>query len=158
MGRSLARLPASLAGRCCLRLRNGQPEQIRLRAWLDRYDGPVPTYRIELATSVGKYISPYTATAPDMFRALVRLRRQLEPDGLTVAVQGSRRDIYLSGMMADMHGGTKVYVIRPGLPTRFEDLVQTLDDALPDQAVTVAEQGAFLEAWLAERNEQLQRP
>jgi hypothetical protein len=37
-----------------------------------------------------------------MFEALVRLRRQLEPDGLMIAVQGARRDTYPSGMARDM--------------------------------------------------------
>lgn len=143
--------PRLLTDRDVVVTRNGQHEPTRLRGWLDGYDGPVPSYRIELVTPVGSHTCPYTATAPDMFRALVRLRRQLEPDGLMVAVQGSRRDIYLSGMMADMHGGTRVYVIRPGLAVRREDLVETLGDASPGQAVTVDEQRAFLEAWLAAR-------
>jgi hypothetical protein len=97
---------------------------------------------------------PYTATGPDMFEALVRLRRQLEPDGLRVAVQGSRRDTYPSGMARDMGGGTKVYVMRPGLPARPEDLVEALDDAPLDQMATVAEQQAFFDAWLAEPGKQ----
>jgi hypothetical protein len=84
-----------------------------------------------------------------MFEALVRLRRQLEPDGLMVAVQGARRDTYPSGMARDMGGGMKVYVMRPGQPGR-PDLVETLDDAPPDQMATVDEQRAFFEAWLAE--------
>ncbi|HEX4287774.1 MAG TPA: hypothetical protein VH021_02595, partial [Trebonia sp.] len=91
-------------------IRDGQPEPTRLRGWLDGYDGPMPTYRIELVTRAGNYTCPYTATGPDMFEALVRLRRQLEPDGLTVAVQGARRDTHPSGMLRDMGGGLQVYV------------------------------------------------
>ena len=101
-------------------IRIDRPEQTRLRGWLDGYDGPVPTYRIELVARVGSYTCPYTATGPDMFEALVRLRRQLEPDGLMVAVQGSRRDTYPSGMARDMGGGMQVYIMRPGLPGRRE--------------------------------------
>lgn len=84
-----------------------------------------------------------------MFGALVRLRRQLEPDGLMVAVQGARRDTYPSGMARDMDGGKQVHIMRPGLPGRWEDLVKTLDDASPDQIATVDEQRAFSEAWRA---------
>jgi hypothetical protein len=51
---------------------------------------------------LGSYTCPYTATGPDMFEALVRLRRQLEPDGLMIAVQGARRDTYPSGMARDV--------------------------------------------------------
>ncbi len=114
----------------------------------------MPTYRIELVTRIGRYSSPYTATAPDMFETLVRLRRQLEPDGLTVAVQGARRDTYPSGMALDMGGGMKIYVLHPGLRASRADLVETLDDAPPEQLGTVEEQRSFAEAWLADPNKQ----
>jgi hypothetical protein len=114
----------------------------------------MPSYRIELVARAGNYTCPYTATAPDMFEALVRPRRQLEPDGLIVAVQGARRDTYPSGMARDMGGGMRVYVMRPGLRARREDPVETLDDAPPDQIATVDEQRAFAEAWQAEPRKQ----
>ena len=91
----------------------------------------------------GNYTCPYTATGPDMFEALVRLRRQLEPDGMMVAVQGSRRDTFPSGMARDMTGGLQVYAMRPGRNARMKDLVGTLDDAPPDQLATVDEQRAL---------------
>ena len=141
--------PRLLADRDVVVVRDGQPEQTRPRGWLDGYDGPVPAYRIELVIRLGNYTCPYTATGPDMFEALVRLRRQLEPDGLMVAVQGSRRDTYPSGMARDMGGGMQVYIMRPGLPGRREDLVRTLDDASPGQIATVEDQRAFAEAWRA---------
>jgi hypothetical protein len=118
---------------------DGEPEQTRLRGWLDGHDGPVPAYRIELVTRLGRYTCPYTATGPDMFEALVRVRRQLEPDSLMVAVQGSRRDTYPSGMARDMGGGMPVYILRPGLRGHLEDLVKTLDDAPLGQIATVDE-------------------
>jgi hypothetical protein len=142
--------PRLLADRVVVIFRDGRPEQARLRGWLDGHDGPVSVYRIELSTRLGSWTCPYTATGPDMFEALVRLRRQLEPDGLMVAVQGSRRDAYPSGMARDMGGGMQVYVMRPGLRGRREDLVKTLDDAPPEQIATVDEQRAFAEAWRAD--------
>ena len=90
----------------------------------------------------------------DMFEALVRLRRQLEPDGLMVAVHGSRRDTYPSGMARDMGGGMQVYIMRPGRRARREDLVATLDDAPPGQLATVGEQRSFAETWQADAREQ----
>jgi len=146
--------PRILVDRDVVVMRNNQPEQTRLRGWLDGYDGPVPTYRIELVIRAGNYTCPYTATGSDMFMALVRLRRQLEPDGLMVAVQGSRRDTYPSGMARDMGGGMQVYILRRGQPGRPEDLVKTLEDAPPDQMATVDDQRAFFEAWLAEPKKQ----
>jgi hypothetical protein len=146
--------PRLVVDRDVVVIRDDQPEQTRLRAWLDGHDGPMPSYRIELVTRAGNFTCPYTATAPDVFEALVRLRRQLEPDGLLVAVQGSRRDTYPSGMAREMGGGMLVYVMRPGLRARPEDLVETFDDAPPDQIATVDEQRAFAEAWLAEPRKQ----
>jgi hypothetical protein len=69
--------PRLLTDRDIVLIRNGQHEAARLRAWLDGHDGPMPTYRIELVARAGNYTCPYTATAPDVFEALVRLRRQL---------------------------------------------------------------------------------
>jgi hypothetical protein len=105
--------PRLLVDREVVVIRDGQEERTRLRGWLDGHDGPVPTYRIELVARAGNYTCPYTATGADMFEALVRLRRQLEPDGLVVAVQGARRDTYPSGMARDMGGGMQIYVIGP---------------------------------------------
>ena len=110
--------PRLLVDRDVAVIRDGRAEQARLRGWLDGHDGPMPSYRIELVTRLGNYTCPYTATGPDMFEALVRLRRQLEPDGLMVAVQGSRRDTYPSGMARDMGGGMQVYIMRPGRRAR----------------------------------------
>jgi hypothetical protein len=146
--------PRLLTDRNVVVIRNGQHESTRLRAWLDGHDGPMPAYRIELVVRTGNYTCLYTSTAPDVFEALVRLRRQLEPDGLIIAVQGARRDTYPSGMARDMGAGMKVYVLHPGLRSSREDLVETLDDALPDELGTVDEQRAFYDAWIADRGKQ----
>ena len=118
-----------------------------MRAWLDGYDGPMPTYRIELVSRLGEYACPYTATGPDMFETLVRLRRQLEPDGFMIAVAGSRPDTYPSGMMRDMGGGMRVHVNRPGLAASPDDVVDTLADAPIGFLATVDEQKANFQRW-----------
>jgi hypothetical protein len=115
-------------------IRDGQPESTRLRGWLDGHDGPMPSYRIELVTRLGNYTCPYTATGPDMFEALVRLRRQFEPDGLMVAVQGSRRDTYPSGMARDMGGGMRVYTHRPARSRRSRNSGHSPRHGEPDWA------------------------
>jgi hypothetical protein len=130
-----------------LLVQGDQHEQARLCGWLDGYDGPIPTYRIQLFTRLGRYRGPYTATGPDMFEALVRLRRQLEPEGIMIAVEGSRRDVFPSGMARDMGGGERAYVMRPGENASSDDLVDTLADAAVDQLATVDEQYAYWEAW-----------
>jgi len=144
--------PRLLTDRSVVVIRNGQREATQLRAWLDGHDGPMPSYRIELRARLGNYTCPYTATGPDVFEALVRLRRQLEPDGLMIAVQGARRDTYPSGMARDMGAGMQVYVLHAGMRGRREDLVETLADAPPDDLGTVDEQRAFHDTWIADRD------
>lgn len=125
-------------------VRADDQRRARLCGWLDGYDGPRPLYRIELFLGVDRY----TATAMDMFEALVRLRLQLEPDGWMIAVQGARRDTYPSGMARDMGRGMRIYVMRPGHKASGDDLVDTLADAQVDQLGTVAEQRAWRDAWI----------
>ncbi|HVK26422.1 MAG TPA: hypothetical protein VM677_34155 [Actinokineospora sp.] len=83
----------------------------------------------------------------DMFEALVRLRRQLEPNGWLVAIQGARRDTYPSGMCRDMGGGMQIYIMRPGHKASIDDLVGTLADAPIEQIGTIAEQQACHAEW-----------
>lgn len=137
--------PRLLEDRDVLVVRGDEQKRALVRGWLDGYDGPLPRYRIELF--LGKDL--YTATAMDMFEALVRLRRQLEPKGWMVAVQGSRRDTYPSGMGRDVGGGRRIYVMRMGRAATSSDLVDTLADAALDQLATIAEQEAYRDTWHA---------
>ncbi|MEU4448370.1 hypothetical protein AB0K14_21270 [Actinosynnema sp. NPDC050801] len=137
--------PRVLADREVLVVRDGQEGRAPLRAWLDGYEGPWPRYRIELELRKDLF----TATGPDLFEALTRLRRQVEPLGVAVAVQGARRDVWPSGMARDMGGGQKAYVMRPGRNAELSDLVPTLDDAPVDLLGTIAEQEASRDAWFA---------
>lgn len=146
--------PKLLEDRDVLVLRGDERRQARLRGWLDGYDGPRPLYRIELFLGVERY----TASALDMFTALVRLRLQLEPDGWMIALQGARRDTYPSRMSTDMAGGRKIYVLRPGQKATGENVVDTLADAPVERLGTVAEQRAAVEARLAADIEQYERP
>jgi hypothetical protein len=136
--------PRSLEDRDVLIVRGDERRHVRLRAWLDGHDGPWPVYRLELFLGGDRF----TATGPDLFEALVRLRRQLEPDGWRIAVQGARLDTYPSGMARDMGGGKSVYVMRPGQhQVAAADLVKTLSDAPVEQLATVPEQEAYVNNW-----------
>lgn len=75
---------------------------------------------------------------PDLFDALVDVRRQLEVDGWLLALQGARRDTFPSGMTREMAGGARVYVLRVGEQAR--DTVGTFDDAPAELLGTVEEQ------------------
>lgn len=100
-------------------------------------------YRVELDGPAGRL----EASGRDLFDALVALRRRLEPRGWAIAVNGARRDAYPSGMLRDMGGARKVYVLAPGRPARREDLVNTFDDTDPALVGTVEEQERAYDEW-----------
>ena len=101
------------------------------------------SYTVRLAWN-GESVS---GVADDMFEALVEIRRQVEPKGWLLAIQGSRLNAYPSGMARDMGGGEKVYVLRPRQPALLTDLVDTLADTSIDDIATVDEQLKFFENW-----------
>lgn len=147
MARVADNYPKLVEDKEVLLVRNEVRLHARLRCLLDGYEGPRPHYRIELSLNGDRL----TATASDVFESLVRLRHQLEPSGLMIAVQGARRDTYPSGMQRDMGGGSEVYVLRPGQKGSPDDAVRTLDDAEVEQLGTVAEQQAFHAAWIGKK-------
>ena len=102
-------------------------------------------YRLVLHTSWGDV----SAAGHDLFDALANLRRELERTGWMIAVQGSRRQAYASGLLRDMHGATRVYICEPGRIATRADLVEIFAEAPIDDIVTVEQQAAFYRAWRA---------
>ena len=100
--------------------------------------------RVELAAHgpTGTHV----ATADDLFEALQMVRREIEPQGWRLAVNGARRDTWPSGMLRDQLGGAVVYVLPPD-PRQPPEKVQTLGPAEDDLLATVDEQEAAWEAW-----------
>ena len=89
------------------------------------------------------------AAGHDLFATLANLRRELETSGWMIAVQGSRKQAYASGMIRDMHGATRVYICATGRIVTRADLVDIFAEAPVDDIVTVEEQGEWYKAWRA---------
>lgn len=87
----------------------GAERQSRTLSWAFRRDG---NYEITVEAPEGGEV--LVIVASDLFLALQLLRRQLEPSGWQVAVQGSRRSAWASGMLRDMAGGRRVYICHLG--------------------------------------------
>jgi hypothetical protein len=87
------------------------------------------------------------ASGNDFFEALASIRRRLEESGWLLAVQGARRDTYPSGMLRDMVGARRVYVLEAGRPMSREHLADLFADADPADAGTVEEQREHFLAW-----------
>lgn len=95
----------------------------------------------------------WAVEAGDVFSCLMELRRQAEPAGVQLCCQGSRRDAWSSGMQRDMGQGLSVYLLE-GIPRgQRPPQVPTLAPVTAELAVTVEEQLAWHERWLASLGE-----
>lgn len=88
------------------------------------------------------------ATDEDVFEALCKLRLRLEEEGCLLLCNAARKDAYPSRMSRQMSGGRKVYLLKPGVQGRREDLIDVFDAAPLDQVGTVTEQRLMFEDWL----------
>jgi hypothetical protein len=116
-------------------VREGEEASARL-VWWERRTGGDYRYGVTLEGPFGTV----SGEASDLFEALSDVRRQLEPSGWAVAVQGARRDTFPSPMLRDMARGERVYVLRPGIPATPDDIVGTFDDAPAELLASVDEQ------------------
>lgn len=91
----------------------------------------------------------YSAVSVDAFDALEMIRLKLEAAGRMIAVQGSRREAYASGLQRDMHGGIRAYICKMGEQIAMDDLVDIFAAADRDQVATVAEQHEWYRRWRA---------
>ena len=94
----------------------------------------------------------WEAHGPDVFEALMKLRLEIEPAGVQLCCNGTRRNAWASAMQRDMAVGYAVYLTRLGEAGR-PPFAPTLDPAPCDDCGTVAEQQAFHEQWRAEREQ-----
>ena len=88
-----------------------------------------------------------TEEATDFFGALCGVRLKLETRGLFVAVYGSSRTVFPSGMCIDMAAGLKAH--RLSLGERGDNLVDIFDTGPDIEVATVDQQRAFYRQWLA---------
>jgi hypothetical protein len=87
--------------------------------------------------------------ASDYFEALCLIRVQLEPKGLRPVCYGASKNVYPSGMARDMGSGLKAYRTRTGERARQSDLVRIFDTGPDVEPVSVEEQRAYHDQWLA---------
>lgn len=139
----MARMYEEVQDQAVTLVRGDDSADARLQWWKVMEDNGRITYRIKL-TGIGQ---KFDGAGPDMFEALVEIRRQLEPTGWRIAVQGARMDTYPSGMARDMGGGERVYVLRPRQQAKREDLVDTLEPADAHRLATVDEQAEYFDSW-----------
>jgi hypothetical protein len=124
----------------------GDERQFRTLTWAFRRDR---NYAITLQAPDGDEVLEIVAS--DLFLALQLLRRRLESSGWQVAVQGSRRCAWASGMQRDMHGGRRIYVCQLGREVVPREAVDIFGSADIEDLASVDQQLAFHEEWNASR-------
>jgi transposase len=86
------------------------------------------------------------ATAPEL---VAQVGVGTEPLGVRLCCNGSRRDAWSSGMQRDMGQGLVAYLLSLPRSKERPPQVDTLGPAPSDEVVSVAEQRAWYESWLA---------
>jgi hypothetical protein len=90
-----------------------------------------------------------SARGSDLFVALESIRPDMEHGNRMIVVQGARRDAYTSGMLRDMIGARRVYIVQPGRQAEREYLVDIFAGADIADLGTVQKQKEFCKAWRA---------
>jgi hypothetical protein len=101
------------------------------------------TYTIDLDGPDGRV----TGNGSDLFQALQEIRSELEPRGWLIAVQGARVDAYPTGMVRDMIGARRVYILRVSQQAQREHLVDIFAEAAADSLGTVEQQKNYYRDW-----------
>jgi len=84
----------------------------------------------------------WSADGPDVVGCVFRIRNQIEPEGVRLCCNGSRRDAWFSGMLREMGNGGSVYLMdsTPSDDAGRPQTVAVLDAAPADEVVSVTEQ------------------
>ncbi|QMU74869.1 hypothetical protein GXW83_02860 [Streptacidiphilus sp. PB12-B1b] len=77
-----------------------------------------------------------------LFKCLMDARLWLESEDLLLCCQGSRPDVFPSGMLQQMNDGRFAYVLTPGSVLSEDDVVDIFSPADVSDIGTVAEQKA----------------
>ena len=91
--------------------------------------------------------SKFKAQGKDLFESLTEIRKQLNKKNMDLLVNGSRKNVTISPMMSDA-GGASIYLLRPRLQARLEDIVKTFDPISKEELSTLDEQRIFHTKWL----------
>ncbi len=102
-----------------------------------------------VATVAGEALDPLTGS--DVRHCLINLRRSLEARGLLLCCQGGRLNVWPSGMLRDWTLGQQAYVLARPMTGDGYEVVDVLDPAPSEQAVTVDEQIRFVEGFFGVR-------
>jgi hypothetical protein len=109
--------------------------------WVLDFGGDARDYFVRL---VAPDDGEWEARGADLFFCLQTIRRQIEPNGWKLCVNGARRNAYPSRLSCEVSGGYWVYVLRRWWPARK---VFIFGSAPTRSIATVSEQNEYYERW-----------
>ncbi len=118
---------SNIEEKCKLKVSNSEP-------WLIELDCP--------NLGIKKY------KGDDLFDALLLMRKSLEKVGIQVLCNGSRKNVFSSGMSRSMGGGRKAYIIKIGSPVKSDSLVDIFEYAEPNLIANISEQNDYFNEWV----------
>lgn len=83
------------------------------------------------------------------FEALSRIRQVIEPEGYRILCFGASKGVYPSRMSRTMGAGDKAYKLEMSRAATMKDIVSIFDMDDSVVPVTLREQQAYFEEWLA---------
>lgn len=87
-------------------------------------------------------------TGKNYFEVLVKLRGELEKEGIKLLCKGCAKNVYPSGMISDMGMGRNAYTLFLGLPARMDSLVDIFNECSESEYASVLEQQVYFEQWI----------
>jgi hypothetical protein len=106
---------------------------------------------IKLAISIGEIcrieVDSKSFEGSDLFAALISLRSNLESNQRRICCNGSRTDVFPSGMAREMSRGRKAYALKLGVRPSSEDVIDIFQAADTTRIGTVDDQKAFFDLW-----------
>lgn len=87
-------------------------------------------------------------TEENYFETLIKIRENLEKEGLQMICKGAHRKVYPSAMQLSMGNGRKAYLLELKKTAKLEDIVDIFDktDNI-EECVSVNEQKNYFEEW-----------
>lgn len=89
----------------------------------------------------------YAGEDNNSFCALLKIRSDLEKNGIILLCKGCAKNVYPSGMMLDMGIGDKAYLLNIGEQAKIKNVVNIFDRCSIDEYSTIEVQRKFYKCW-----------
>jgi hypothetical protein len=107
----------------------------------------IPFERARLEFECEAVRLPYEFECPSVFHCVYAFRRALEESGWILCCNISRVDARVMGMLGDVTGGLRCYLLKSAPKGLTPRVVDMFEEAPVDECATIAEQENFFSSW-----------